>query len=194
MLFILRRNKGIMNLKLNLTNPDQPDFDQVYALYQQAFPVDELYPADLLFGHFNDPNNEFWSIYDDEKWVGLVYCMTENDLTYIGFLAIAPELRGEGYGSAALAAVKEKYSTNRVCLLIEEVSPKYADYEARKKRFSFYQANGFQAAGFKIAELDVHYDFLVATGQSLTSDEYLSLINHYCGQDYAKVVNSHVID
>lgn len=183
-----------MNLRLSLSDPTTADFEKVYALYQQAFPVDELYPKELLFSHFNEANNEFWSIYDDQKWVGLVYCMTEKDLTYVGFLAIAPELRGEGYGSATLALVKEKYTNNRVCLLIEEVSDKYADYEARKKRFSFYQKNGFQSAGFKIAEYDVHYDFLVATGQSLTSAEYLSLINHYCGPEYAKVVNSHVVD
>ena len=183
-----------MNLKLSLTDPKKTDFKKVYSLYQEAFPVEELYPDDLLFSHFSDTNNEFWSIYDDNQWVGLVYCMTEKDLTYIGFLAIAPDLRGEGYGSATLALVKEKYSKNRVCLLIEEVAPRYSDYQARRKRLSFYEANGFQSAGFKIFELDVHYDLLVATGKSLSSDEYLSLINHYCGPKYAPIVNSHVVE
>lgn len=183
-----------MNLRLSLSEPTTPDFKKVYALYQRAFPLDELYPNDLLFHHFGEAANEFWSIYDDQKWVGLVYCMTEKDLTYIGFLAIAPELRGKGYGSAALALVKEKYSANRVCLLIEEVSPKYTDFEARKKRLAFYQQNHFQLAGFKIAEYDVTYDFLVASGQSLSSAEYLSLINNYCGEKYAREVNSHVVE
>lgn len=83
-----------MNLKLSLTDPQKEDFKKVYSLYQAAFPVEELYPDDLLFSHFSDTNNEFWSIYDDAQWVGLVYCMTERDLTYIGFLAIDPDLRG----------------------------------------------------------------------------------------------------
>lgn len=182
-----------MDLRLKSTDPSRKDFDKVYSLYKEAFPEEELYPKDLLFDHFSDSSDEFWSIYDDTKWVGLVYCMTEKDLTYVGFLAIAPEFRGAGYGSAALALVKEKYSSNRVCLLIEEVSPKYADYNARKKRLAFYEANGFQLAGFKISELDVHYDFLVASGQSLNSNEYLSLIKHYCGEKYSQIINPHVV-
>ncbi|GBG94164.1 GNAT family acetyltransferase [Ligilactobacillus salitolerans] len=182
-----------MDLKLIETDPKQKDFSQVDALYQQAFPADELYPAELLRAHLNDKNAKFWSIYDQAKWIGFTYCMTEKDLTYVGFLAISPEFRGTGYGSQTLKLIKEKYANNRVCLLIEEVERSYSDFEARKKRLSFYRKNGFQLAGFKIVELGVTYDFLVAVGQSLRSSEYLTLINNYTGPIYAKIVNSHTV-
>ena len=128
---------------MELKKISENDIEQVSQLYYSAFPEDERAPWKALIEKHNKGKGEFLSIYDQNKWVGLTYVITYQNLSYVLYLAIDELQRGHGYGSSVLQILKKRYP-HTIMLCIEEVDEKYDNYKQRVHRKNFYLRNGFQ--------------------------------------------------
>lgn len=71
---------------------------KVIKLYKEAFPKEERIPIWLLKKLARKNKANFYGIYDNEKFIGLIYNIYYKDIVFIFYLAIDKETRGKGYG------------------------------------------------------------------------------------------------
>ena len=123
-------------MELELKKISENDIEQVSQLYYSAFPEDERAPWKALIEKHNKGKGEFLSIYDQDKWVGLTYVITYQNLSYICILLlmICKEVM-------AMEVVSYKYWKKdiliTIMLCIEEVDEKYDNYKQRVHRKNF---------------------------------------------------------
>lgn len=168
----------------NIIN-NQHDLDKIDQLYQRAFPDNERAPLEMLVTRAREGKGEFLGIYDEQCWVGFVYLITYQRLTYILYLAIDERYRHHGYGSALLQKIQKCY-THTVMLCIEEVAPHYDNYQQRIKRKQFYLKNGFQEMNFYFYEYKVRYEMLYY-GPYLESRYFDELMYFFAGEEYKEI-------
>lgn len=159
---------------------------KVTKLYNEAFPKDERIPIWLLKILARKNKAKFYGIYDNEKFVGLVYNIFYKDIVFVFYLAIDKATRGQGYGTKVLDSIKEKYKNYRIILCIEPVDENSDNYEQRVKRKKFYLKNGFKDSNYTIKERNIIYEMLYYN-ENVTSQEFQELMKNYFG----KIVYSH---
>ena len=181
-----------MKLSYRRLTPDSPDLSFTKVLFERAFPAVERPPFRILIGW---EKNELYEISSDGEPVGLIDLLTEGDLTYIFFLAIAGKKRNLGIGSKVLQEILEKEAKkgHRVYLLAEEPEPHYEDYPLRQRRIGFYERNGFILTGIRICEYEVYYRLLKAGPYKVTGQEFLSSMKYVMGEkNYQRYYTHHV--
>ena len=107
----------------------------------QAFPEEERLPWWLLRLNAQRKGIDLTAFLDGNRFCGFTASVTVDDTHFLLFFAIDPVLRGKGYGSEVLSLLRREYQT--VYLNIELPIPSAPNLEERKKRFAFYQKNGF---------------------------------------------------
>ena len=154
---------------------------KVTKLYNEAFPKDERIPIWLLKMLARKNKAKFYGIYDNEKFVGLVYNIFYKDIVFVFYLAIDKETRGQGYGTKVLESIKQKYRNYRIILCIEPVDKNSNNYEQRIKRKNFYLKNGFKDSNYTIKEKNIIYDMLYYN-KNVTLQEFQELMKNYFGK------------
>ena len=154
---------------------------KVTKLYNEAFPKDERIPIWLLKILARKNKAKFYGIYDNEKFVGLVYNIFYKDIVFVFYLAIDKATRGQGYGTKVLDSIKEKYKNYRIILCIEPVDENSDNYEQRVKRKNFYLKNGFKDSNYTIKERNIIYEMLYYN-ENVTSQEFQELMKNYFGK------------
>lgn len=101
-------------------------------------------------------------------------------MAYLFFFAVDEERRGKGLGSAALAALKERYAGKRLFLARERLDEPCDNLDQRMRRHAFYLRNGFADLPLHIQEGSVVYD-VMSVGGSITPQEYGGLIRSWTG-------------
>ncbi len=162
----------------------------IKKLYLQAFPKEERAPFSLLMRKANAA--DFFALYDNSKWVGLSYIVRRGQLAYIFYLAISPNERGKGYGSAAMKALIEYYKNCRLFLALEQLDKTADNYEQRLKRHAFYKSCGLSDLPYKIKEGGVVYS-IMGVGGKVEPEEYRELIDSYLGWFLKRVVDMRII-
>ena len=71
------------------------DCKSVKELYLSAFPAVERVPFWLLMKKSKNEGADFYAIYDEEKWIGLIYAITESELPCLMNLKIC--IRGKRF-------------------------------------------------------------------------------------------------
>ena len=176
-----------MKVSLRRVNIFSEDMGKIKRLYKKAFPDDERAPLLLLALKSEKSGVDFWSLYADEKWFGFAYAITENDLTYLFYLAVSERKRGKGLGSKALQTLKMKYYGNRFFLALEQLDETAENYPERLKRRQFYINNGLEPLDTTITEGTVTYD-VMGVGGKVTPEEYNDMMKNYLGKHLAKIV------
>ena len=154
---------------------------KVTKIYNEAFPKDERIPIWLLKILARKNKAKFYGIYDNEKFVGLVYNIFYKDIVFVFYLAIDKATRGQGYGTKVLDSIKEKYKNYRIILCIEPVDENSDNYEQRVKRKNFYLKNGFKDSNYTIKERNIIYEMLYYN-ENVTSQEFQELMKNYFGK------------
>ena len=164
--------------------------DAVKKLYKQAFPLNERAPFFIINKLAKTNRANWFAINAGDTFVGMAYCVLYEDIVYVFYLAIEKDLRGQGYGSRILAAIRQMYSDKRIILMAEESTDAYKDVDARLKRKQFYYANGLVELNYKVEEFGVVYDMLgFADNSSVVSgQEYMALMQHIWGDAMYKIV------
>lgn len=154
---------------------------KVGKLYNVAFPKEERVPIWILKLLARENKAKFYGIYDNKKFVGLIYNVYYKDIIFIFYFAIDKELRGQGYGSKVLEFIKQKYNKYRIILCIEEIDKNSNNYNQRIKRKEFYIKNGFKEANYTIKERNIIYEMLYYN-KKVSLQEYKELIKNYFGK------------
>ena len=162
----------------------------VKNLYKRAFPKEERAPYWVLKALAKKDNAKFYGIYNDEKFVGLVYNVYYKDIVFVFYLAIDETLRGQGYGTEIIDLIKNKYENYRIILNIEEIDEGSDNYKQRIKRKKFYIKNGFYDLNYTIKEAGVTYEMLCYSKENkkVTKEEYMQLMENYFGNILFKYV------
>lgn len=111
-------------------------FQKVMDLYEHSFPAVEKRDRkdnEKLLG-----DERFWliALLDDEIFVGMAGVWDAGGMLYVEHLCTSPEVRGKGYGAAALELFKASGRT-----VVLEIEPPEDDLT--KRRQNFYLRSGF---------------------------------------------------
>jgi len=111
-------------------------FEDAFSLYTEAFPHEERRdpPEQLRVLHKEDYH--FDLLTQDDQLLGIVLYWQTPQFLYLEHLSTLPSMRNQGLGAAALDLLKEKGLP-----IILEIEP--PENELTKRRFGFYQRNGF---------------------------------------------------
>ena len=107
----------------------------------------------------------FLAYYDGDDFVGLAYILQNEAVVYLFFLAVNPNIRYRGYGSAILQDVKDLAGNRPVVLAIEPMDGKADNFDQRLKRVRFYEKNGFHITAYYYHEGSETYQMMANTKQ-----------------------------
>ncbi|MEC6748680.1 GNAT family N-acetyltransferase [Marinilactibacillus sp. XAAS-LB27] len=164
-----------------LVNLDKVGINKkVKNLYMNEFPKYERYPFWFLKYQSKKKNSDFYVIYDDNEYVGLLYLIYYKDIVYILYLAINHSKQSKGYGSKILNQLSQTYRGKRLLLNIEKIDSTAYNWEQRIKRKKFYKKNDFTNTNFEITNKHVVYEILFQ-GKEVYENEYHRLFKSYLG-------------
>ena len=112
-------------------------FDTAFSLYTISFPKEERRDFDEQQRILAQVEYHFDLLLHRDTLLGLVLYWEIGEWIFLEHLAVAPHLRNQGIGSAALTLLKEK--GKRKLLEIEPPQDSLT-----RRRYGFYQRNGFQ--------------------------------------------------
>ena len=182
-----------MKLNFKRLRSGSPEFSKIRQLYNKAFPSDERAPFLLLVLNSRKKGVDFWSVSCDGRWAGMLYVVNYKDLSYLFYLAVDEEQRGNGIGSAVLRSAQKLYNGRRLFLAIEQLDENADNYEERVHRKNFYLRNGFSELGHKLREGKVIYEIL-GVGGEVSGAEYKALITGFAGSIITKLFTMEFVD
>lgn len=170
-----------MNIKFKKVSENKADMKKVISLNHTAFPKQEQIPFWVAMWKSNKSFVDFFSIYDEDDWIGLIYMIHKDNVTFVFYFAIDDTKRGKGYGSLVIDSILKKYKSNRIVLNIESPDQISDNNKQRVSRKRFYLNNHFRETGLSFTEGGIEYEFLIAGEGDITKMEYLKLIRRYAG-------------
>lgn len=144
------------------------DESEIGSLYEKSltrdFPSSELKSLASIYNLHRRGEYQVLGAYLNDCFVGyaLLYLPKNDRLALLDYLAVEPEYRYRGIGTALLKQLKTHYADVTDALLIECERPKAApdEMEARK-RIRFYTKAGCMLTSVRIWLFDVEYSILV---------------------------------
>lgn len=134
--------------RLNDVNTE--DFAMAWALYERAFPLNER-RALLCHETAMRQESDFvcLSLYDNERFVGLLFYWVLSECVYVEHLAVSESTRGQGIGKAAL-----KYVAQSGLPIILEIEPPSDAVSVARLRF--YESAGYHRLPYEHYQLPYH--------------------------------------
>ena len=168
-----------MNITLTPCPPEH--MAAARSLYLTAFPKEERAPFFFLKARARQGRAQLLAALDGERFAGLSYIVTLEDMTYLFYLAVERELRGQGAGGAIIAALRKMYPHSRIFLSREQLDENAANLPQRIARREFYLKNGFTDMGACVQESKMTYD-VMGIGGKVAPQEYDRLITSWSGR------------
>lgn len=169
--------------------------DKLRHIYESSFPEYEKLDFDgvLLVGDRKNIGTELYGAIDADsgKLVGMAHTVTNAELmpghAYVFFLAIDPDERGCGYGSATLDAIEAMHPGCSLSVDIETVAQMGDDVDEedranRLRRLHFYEENGFSFTGRTDPADQISYDLLYR-GKGTMDVDALARTFEWLGQE-----------
>lgn len=138
--------------------------DLVENLYLKSFPKEERFPFWVLEECSKEDNSDLLAILDNDRFIGMCYLVNCNNAYYLMYLAVAPELRNQNYGSKILTDLKEKFKT-----LFLSVDEPVDDLSIRRK--NFYLRNGFYDTNKYYEDTGINYEILCTNSEYEITNE-----------------------
>lgn len=145
------------------------DDAQIGVLYERSmrrdFPPSELKSLASILNMKRKGVYDVLGAYEEDGELAayaLLYCPKGEHVALLDYLAVEPQRRGTGVGSALLLQLRRHYAAAADVLLIECERPKAAPDETEaRKRIRFYTQAGAQLTSVRIWLFDVEYSILV---------------------------------
>lgn len=150
----------------------------IKKLYHESFPPDERVPFFILKQKAETEISNIYAIVEDNKFIGMLCTLHDEDILFLWYLAIIPEERNKGYGSRIIKEILDHNKDKRIILNIEEIDTNDSNVEEQLRRKHFYEKNGFKECGFKTEEYGVIYEML-CYGEKVTYEEYAKMMIQY---------------
>lgn len=123
---------------IKIENRDSDYFDEIWKLYQSAFPLDERRDLDKQIELFKKNDYSLFVALNNSKIIGLLSVWQLDNLDFIEHFAIKEQFRGKGFGTEIL---KEHIGKTDKTIILEIEKP---ETETQKKRIYFYEKIGFK--------------------------------------------------
>ncbi len=167
--------------------------NEVALLLKTVFPGKEQFPLWLLLFLARREMVEFNAYYDGEVFVGTTYTASYDDMAYVLYLAVCPDMQSKGYGSEILTYLKQNHRGKGIALNIESLYPKAVNLEQRKARLSFYERNGLVDTGFRFKNLGEDYTIL-SNAEEFSVDVFRDTIRKLSYGVYRLKISKHQED
>ena len=135
--------------------------EQIQALYETAFPVEEQIPYKDLMVLMEKMPLDFTAYYDGEEFVGFTIVYARKTFNWFWYFAVREELRGKGLGQQILTMLIEEYKDCTNILDMESPDQVCENSEQRKRRCAFYLRNGFRKTGLGKSFDGIDYTILL---------------------------------
>lgn len=137
---------------VELKNPKGPaDWLRLYRLYREAFPDAERKPFGIIVNMHRQGKTDLWCLKTDNRFAGMAATINGDALVLLDYFAVERHLRGQGIGTAAMAALQEQYRDRGLFVEIESTRQPAPNQTEREKRKQFYRFSGME-------ELDTEAD------------------------------------
>lgn len=151
-----------------------PNRREIKKLYLSSFPKEERLPWWVLRLLTIRKGTNITAYYENDLFCGFTYDITEGDILFVMFFAVAGEIRGKGYGSAILDYLKNSHPDKEIMLHIEPLDETADNYPDRKRRFNFYQNNGFFDTEYDVDEVGGTF-YVLSTTPTFDEKSYLQV-------------------
>lgn len=146
------------DIRLKRLWSDSPDRELMRKVNIASFPPEEYIEDDEMFA-FGEMDRRVMGIYEKEAFIGFFTLIVTEACVYICYFAIAPDKRGMGAGTAALAALLELFSDRQVVVDFEAYDEIGAENrEERLRRRKFYLRNGFHETGKHMFYMETEFE------------------------------------
>ena len=162
---------------------------RIYKLYCSAFPRAERKPFSTIVSKYRQGIFDVWCICSSGKFSGIATTINHGDLILIDYLAVCPQCRSQGIGSAALQLLKDKYAGKDLLLEIESVYEDHPEKSLRLRRKAFYLSCGMEPMGVMVNLFGVPME-LMSFGRKVTFEEYLRIYVDASGSWIASHIHS----
>lgn len=142
--------------------------NKIEKLYLESFPEEERFPFWILDECSKEDKSDLLAILDNDRFIGMCYLVNCNNAYYLMYLAVAPELRNQNYGSKILTDLKEKYKA-----LFLSVDEPIDDISIRRK--NFYLRNGFYDTNKYYEDTGVNYEVLCTNPEYEITNENMKM-------------------
>lgn len=150
----------------------EEEFEKVFDLMVEAFPVDERRTFDEQKELLSNPIFDIYVLKDDESEIkGFISIYRFEKFVYVEHFAVNPKYRNLGLGHKILSNLTACFSR----LLLEVEVP---ETEQAKRRIGFYERNGFYLNDYPYIQPPISKStnpiplLLMTTGGKLTRNEY----------------------
>lgn len=160
-----------------LTTSGGAVYDDAMELYRSSFPFHEQREDGSQRRIMGNGEYEFYLIYEERAWVGLLLCWETADFIYVEHFCILPEMRGRGCGGKALELLHQRGKQ-----VILEIDPPEDEVSIHRK--AFYERAGYRANSFAHIHPPYHEGFqghrlvVMSHPAALSAEEYGSF-NEY---------------
>lgn len=138
--------------------------NKIEALNEEAFPEAERTPYEGMLAAGKADCGELFAILDERKFIGFAYLLWQDEILYIYYLAVLPELRGKGYGSRILDTLKGSFPDMILVLSAETPEDRDDASDQKVRRIEFYKKNGFEIEGKPQSWHGIYFDTLCYGG------------------------------
>lgn len=168
--------------------------EQVFSLYDEAFPEDEKKPRQLMEALAAEDRMELLAVVEDGRFIGLVMNMLarEKGMALLDYFAIDPERRCSGYGSRIIGGLLERFRGWKYIFEIEMQDPAAENAADRARRKAFYLRNGLKETGLFANVYHTDFELLTPDG-SLTYETYLEMLVTVLGEQALKMLAPRLI-
>jgi len=95
------------------------EIEEVYTLYQQAFPKNEQMDLSRLFDELH--LGAIYGYYQENQLVGFAILCIQSQMAHILYLAVKKEYRDQGIGSYILNDLAKQYDSKKIIVDIEKI-------------------------------------------------------------------------
>ncbi|MCG7547435.1 GNAT family N-acetyltransferase [Pseudoalteromonas sp. Of7M-16] len=169
-----------MTIKFKPLTKHDTNYAKVIDLFFEAFPKVQRLPSWVVKYRLRNGKAGFYSLYDQDIWVGFIYVKAYKNIIFVKFFAISEQRRSDGYGSKVMDSMKDEYSGQRVILNIEELDNSADNFQQRIKRKAFYEKNGFTSTGYIVKEPAERQEMLIRGG-TICKEEIEAMYKHFLG-------------
>lgn len=170
----------------------KPYKEQVYKLYEAAFPKEEKKPLPLLEAQAAEGKMELLAVVEDGEFIGLAMNMLAKDAALLDYFAIDEGKRSGGYGGRAVRLLQERFAGKPYIFEVEMPDESADNAEQRKRRMAFYLRNGLKETGVYVRAYETEFHLLTPQGH-ITYEKYVEVLREIMGEDGMKIVNPGLI-